>query len=444
MESNFCSFFFGNAILVPSLPFELLSFITNNVYFIYVLCFCFTTTVSGCPVGREFITAFMTNYQYGKASLSVSITAQNAPATVKIEIKALSYSETVSIGRGETRKVILPQNAEIEGDGTFRKTVYISSNADITVASANLKEFTGDTTVLLPVNELGKRYVVFTPNTGPSPYKKEIAIINGNSQNTISILSGKKNLWTLFFGRTKTITLAPYEVYLQRSADTLTGMQITSKFPVAVLAGHECSMIVGTCEHIFEQLVPVESLSNEYLIPAMHQSSSQDKAYVVAPDDNTVVSIFTRHSYYSTKRNLNAGEVYAVDVSNNAAMIRSNKKVMVMYLSSNYPNDEFLTNLIPTSEMSKSWTIHPQDGFDSTVVVVAEAASASSISGSFKWKKFTANEKFVWANRPLGLQKGPITISGNSLMAVYVFGGKVRHGYGSTGVCNTGKKSCLL
>ncbi|KAI2664492.1 IgGFc-binding protein [Labeo rohita] len=407
----------------------------------YSFLFCLavlTVTVSGCPVGREFITAFMTNYQYGKASLSVSITAQNAPATVKIEIKALSYSETVSIGRGETRKVILPQNAEIEGDGTFRKTVYISSNADITVASANLKEFTGDTTVLLPVNELGKRYVVFTPNTGPSPYKKEIAIINGNSQNTISILSGKKNLWTLFFGRTKTITLAPYEVYLQRSADTLTGMQITSKFPVAVLAGHECSMIVGTCEHIFEQLVPVESLSNEYLIPAMHQSSSQDKAYVVAPDDNTVVSIFTRHSYYSTKRNLNAGEVYAVDVSNNAAMIRSNKKVMVMYLSSNYPNDEFLTNLIPTSEMSKSWTIHPQDGFDSTVVVVAEAASASSISGSFKWKKFTANEKFVWANRPLGLQKGPITISGNSLMAVYVFGGKVRHGYGSTGVCNTG------
>ncbi|KAL0193018.1 hypothetical protein M9458_011314 [Cirrhinus mrigala] len=379
----------------------------------------------------------MTNYQYGKASLSVSITAQNAPATVKIEIKALSYSETVSIGRGETRKVTLPQNAEIEGDGTFRKTVYISSNADISVVSANLKEFTGDSTVLLPVNELGKRYVVFTPNTGPNPYKKEMAIVNGNSQNTITIVAGTRNLWTAFFGRTKTITLAPYEVYLHRSLNTLTGTQITSKSPVAVLAGHECSMIVGTCEHVFEQLVPVESLSNEYLIPAMHLSSSQDTAYVVAPEDNTVVTVFTRHSSYQTKKKLNAGEVFQVDVSKHAAILRSNKNVMVMYFSSNYPNDEFLTNVIPTSEMSKSWTIHAQDGYDNSVVVVAEAASASSISGSFKWKKFPTNEKFVWSTRSLGSQKGPITISGNSPMAVYVFGGKVRHGYGTKGVCNS-------
>ncbi len=70
--------------------------------FAYILCFCFTAAVSGCPIGKEFITAFMTNYQYGKASLTLSITAHNSPATVKIEIKALNYNEKVNIGRGET------------------------------------------------------------------------------------------------------------------------------------------------------------------------------------------------------------------------------------------------------------------------------------------------------------------------------------------------------
>lgn len=381
----------------------------------------------------------MTNYQYGKGSPTLSITAQDSPATVKIEIKALSYSEKVTIERGETKRIVLPANTELEGDGVFRKTVYIYSTADISVVSYNLKDFTGDSSVIFPVNQLGKSYVVFTPNTGPSPYKKLVAIINGNYMNTVELTFSKGFLiWKTT--KTKTITLAPFEVYQHRSQENLSGTKITSTSPVAVLAGHECSMIIGTCEHVFEQLVPIESLCNEYLIPAMHQSLSKDTAYVVAPEDNTVVSIFTRHKY-PTKKKLNSGEILAVDLSINPKLIQSSKNIMVMYFSSNFPNDEFLTNVIPTAEMSKSWTIHSLDGFDNTIVVVAEAASASTISGSLKWKKFSANEKYVWATKSLGLQKGPITISGDSLMAAYIFGGKPRHGYATTGVCNTGKKS---
>uniref|UniRef100_A0A8C1RZE9 Si:dkey-65b12.6 n=1 Tax=Cyprinus carpio TaxID=7962 RepID=A0A8C1RZE9_CYPCA len=405
--------------------------------FLFCLAVLTVTAVSGCPIGREFITAFMTNYQYGKASLTLSITAYNSPATVKIEIKALSYSEKVNVGQGETKWIVLPQNTEIEGDGVFRKTVYISSTADISVVSSNLKEFTGDSSVIFPINQLGQLYVVFTPNTGPSPYKKLVAIINGNYMNTVEIVSNSGNLWSAIFGKTRTVNLAPYEVYQLRSLETLTGTQIKSTSPVAVLAGHECSMIIGTCEHVFEQLVPVESLSSEYLVPAMHQSSSKDTAYVVAPEDNTIVSVFSGHSWYHKKNKLNAGDVLAVDLSINAKLIQSSKNVMVMYFSSNYPNDEFLTNVIPTSEMSKSWTIHAQDGYDNTLVVVAEAASASTISGSLKWKTFPANDKFVWATKSLGTQKGPITVSGDSPMAAYVFGGKIRHGYATTGVCNT-------
>lgn len=415
-------------------------YITNYKYVKKnLLCFCFTTAVSGCPIGREFITAFMTNYQYGKASLNLSITAQNSPAIVQIEIKALSYNEKVNIERGETKRIVLPANTEIEGDGVFRKTVYISSTADISVVSFNLKEFSGDSSVIFPINQLGRSYVVFTPNTGPSPYKKLVAIINGNYVNTVDIVTISGFLiWKTT--KTKTITLSPFEVYQLRSQENLSGTKISSTSPVAVLAGHECSMIIDTCEHVFEQLVPIESLSNEYLVPAMHQSFSKDTAYVVAPEDNTVVSIFSSNRY-PKKRKLNSGEVLAVDLSKKAKLIQSSKNIMVMYFSSNFPNDEFLTNVIPTTEMSKSWTIHSQDGFDNTVVVVAEAASASTISGSLKWKTFPANEKYVWATKSIGSQKGPITISGDSLMAAYVFGGKLRHGYATTGVCNTGKKS---
>ncbi|XP_056314201.1 IgGFc-binding protein-like [Danio aesculapii] len=409
--------------------------------FLFCLAVLAVTAVSGCPIGREFITAFMTNYQYGQASLTLTITAHSSPATVKVEIKALSYSQKFDIGQGETKRIVLPSNAEINDEEVSSKTVYISSTADISVVSSNLKDYTGDSSVLFPVSQLGKSYVAFTPDTGPPKYQKLVAIVNGNYMNKIEItFSTKKTLLDSIFGlgtSKKTISLAPYQVYQLRSEKTLSGTKITSMSPVAVLAGHECSMIIGTCEHVYEQLTPVEFLSNEYLLPAMHQSLSRDTAFVVAPEDNTIVSIFDSHIWFPKKRKLNSGEVLPIDLSANSKIIQSSKNVMVMYFSSNFPNDEFLTNVIPTSEMSKSWTIHSQDNFDNTLVVVAEAASASTISGSMKWKTFPANKKFVWATKSIGSQKGPITVSGDSLMAAYAFGGKIRYGYATTGVCNT-------
>ncbi|XP_073670729.1 IgGFc-binding protein [Paramisgurnus dabryanus] len=393
------------------------------------------TAVKGCPIGREFITAFMTNYEIGDASPNLAITARDSPAIVKVEVTGIGYSEKVNIARGETKWIALPAKAELENDGLFRRTVSISSDADISVVSSNIKEFTGDTSVIYPVNQLGRSYVVFTPDTGPLQYKKQVVIVNGKDTNTVNIVYLSPRI------RPKTITLNAYEVIQLQSFETLSGTKITSTLPVAVLAGHQCAQIVGTCEHVYEQLIPTESLSNTYLVPAMHLSYSIDTAYVVAPEDNTVVSIFSRNPRQPQKVTMDSGDVYPVHFESNAKIIQSDKNIMVMYMSSNYPYDEFLTNVLPTSEMSKSWTIYPQTGYDNTAVIVAEAASAPFITKSLKWKVFPADRKYVWAIMPVGSQKGPITISGDSPMAVYVYGGKVRCGYASTGVCNTGSVS---
>ncbi|KAI7809150.1 putative IgGFc-binding protein-like, partial [Triplophysa rosa] len=399
----------------------------------FLLCLAVTVTaVKGCSTGREFITAFMTNYQYAqKGSPTLSITAQNSPATVKVEVKGLGYSETVNIARGDTKWITLPANTELEGEGVFRKAVSISSDADISVVSSHIKEYTGDSSVIYPINQLGRSYIIFTPNTGP--LKKEAAIINGKEMNTVTIIYNSLRI------RPKTINLNAYEVYEFQSQETLSGTKITSTLPVAVLAGHECAMIVGTCEHVYEQLIPIEALSNTYLVPPMHYFLSKDTAHVVAPEDNTVVSIYKdRHPKIIT---MNSGDVYEVHMKRTGTIIQSNNKIMVIYFSSNFPYDEYLTNVIPTSEMSTSWTIYPQNGYDSNAVIVAEAAAQRTLSRSLRWKDFPGDNKYIWSIMPIGSQKGPITISGNSLMAVYVYGGKLRWGYGTTGVCNTGSTS---
>ncbi|XP_042565103.1 IgGFc-binding protein-like [Clupea harengus] len=111
---------------------------------------------------------------------------------------------------------------------------------------------------------------------------------------------------------------------------------------------------------------------------------------------------------------------------------------MVMYFGSNLPYDEFLTIILPTSEMSNKWTLYLQESYINTAVIVSEVEDLHTISGVTGWKPFGSDGRYVWATKSLGKGKGPVTITGKALMAVYVFGGKHRHGYGTTGVCSTG------
>lgn len=372
----------------------------------------------------------------GEAEPRLTITALESSATVTVEIKGLNFKQSLTIEKGSTKYVTLPSKAEIYEDGVSEKTVLITSNTDISVVSSHIKPYTGDSSVIFPSHQLGKKHVAFTPDAGP--LNKIVAIINGKEYNTINILPYsnlklKSNIH-LKEGLKMDIRLGPYQVYLLRSYKTLTGTMIESQLPVAVLAGHECLSLVGTCEHVYEQLVPIELLSDEYLIPPMHPLiTDQDTVHVVATEDNTDVSIY--YGPLTQQKSLSSGELLNV-VINLPTVIRSNKKIMVMYSSTNIPNDEFLTNIIPVSQMSNTWTVYAQDDYQNFAVVVSETKATNSLLSLLNWNIFPANKKYSWAITSLGTQKGPITISKDVPQAVYVYGGKIRYGYATTGVCN--------
>ncbi|XP_076869232.1 IgGFc-binding protein isoform X2 [Brachyhypopomus gauderio] len=402
--------------------------------------FCFAiliVAVVGCPVGREFITAFMPNHGLndGQSKLTLAITAQDSVATVSVEVKGLQYKESLRIEKRATKWITIPENSEISEDGTSTKTVLVTSDADITVVSSNFKPFSGDSSVIFPTSQLGKSHIVFTPDGGPM--QKIVAIINGKEANAIDILpysdvtlTNKKQLKQ---GVKTTVRLSPYEVYLLRSEETFSGTRLESRVPLAVLSGHQCLSIDDTCEHVYEQLVPIESLSDEYLVPAMHLIIGKDTAHMLAVEDETNVTIF--HGLGTQHKELHAGELLDVTIQM-PTIIRSNKRVMVMYTSSNVPFHVFLTNIIPTSAMAKSWSVYSQDDYQNFAVIVSEAESSKSLFDLLKLNVFPANKKYTWTIKPIGSVKGPITISGDSLQAVYVYGGKLRHGYGTTAVCN--------
>lgn len=93
-----------------------------------------------CPVGREFITAFMPNYllsYHDDQSLQLAITTQDYPAVVQIQVNAIGFSTSVKIEKQNTKWIAIPHNAEIGGPGASTKTVQVTSNSDISVVAFN-------------------------------------------------------------------------------------------------------------------------------------------------------------------------------------------------------------------------------------------------------------------------------------------------------------------
>uniref|UniRef100_A0A8C7RXV2 VWFD domain-containing protein n=1 Tax=Oncorhynchus mykiss TaxID=8022 RepID=A0A8C7RXV2_ONCMY len=373
--------------------------------------------VSGsCPVGREFITAFMPNYllsYHDDQSLQLAITTQDYPAIVQIQVNAIGFSTSVKIDKQNTKWITIPGNAEIGGPGASTKTVQVTSNSDISVVAFNYKFSTGDSSVVYPTDQLGTDYVVFTPDEGPSNMHKLMSIVNGKEPNKITIIPVSNiNLSGVDSWKQRQaviVTMDPYQVYLYQSYTTFTGTRVKAKFPVAVLGGHECVADGGRCNHVYEQLLPVQSLSTNYLVPSMHMSNSTDFVNIVASEDNTLVKIF--EGKLSTAKELKAGQAYVVNVQPKYPLIiKSDKKVMVMYFSNNKPYDPFLTNILPTSDLANEWSVDTQSKFESTLVIVSEREGINTVKvcekntcvKSLQWTLFNSDPKYMWVNIPLG------------------------------------------
>lgn len=174
-------------------------------------------------------------------------------------------------------------------------------------------------------------------------------------------------------------------------------------------------------------------------------TSSTDFVNIVASEDNTLVKI--SEGNITIGKELNAGQAYVVSVQpKNPLIIKSDKKVMVMYFSNNKPYDPFLTNILPTSDLANEWSVDTQSKFESTLVIVSEGEGINTVKvceknycvKSLQWTSFNSDPKYMWVNIPLGEQQQHFSIKGDSLMAVYVYGGMPRDGYATTGVCSKG------
>ncbi|XP_059921972.1 IgGFc-binding protein-like [Gadus macrocephalus] len=398
----------------------------------------------GCSTGRDFIATFLPNYYTNNQRLQLVLTARESEAKVLIEVGSLKFSKELTLSPGETRWVSVPPEAQLQQPlNPPHSAVHISSTAHISVVAFNRQSFTSDGAVITPTDQLGVEYRVFTPAGGP--LEKELAVVNGNSPNKVTFRPTQnvqaKGLGLWNGGRETTIALKPYQTFLVQSLSTLTGMQIKSQKPMAVFSGHRC--YGSPCDHLYKQLPPVSQLGTEYMVPPGMKSPAQSWVSIVTTEDNTEVSV--DNGKVTAKSKLKkAGEAISEWVTpNQPLLVTGNKKLLVVFLSTNKPHDAIMLVLRSSDRLASAWSLETVDKMSSTAVILSEREGRDSVKVCMKsscsspmWSKHQAGAKWVWAKMALGKEQNHVTVDGNSGMVVYVYGGEHRKGYATAGVCS--------
>nr|XP_019957505.1 PREDICTED: IgGFc-binding protein-like [Paralichthys olivaceus] len=407
---------------------------------------------SALPAGREFATSFMQNLGGdGKDSrFSVEVAAlPSSQGSTNVKVTAVGEVKVMEIEPGKSVSFKLPDSVEMKGSKKSHQTVLIEASQDVSVTSLNFKQFTADTSVVYPVKDWGTEYFIFTPPSSQSDGFKEFSITNHKEPNTVEIsLQGSVKFLGRYYrrGSKMTIKLEAFEAVQIQSQEDLSGTKVVSHLPVAVSSGHSCVQKFTSCNHVYEQLLPVNSWGKEFIIaPLPYHNifmSPYDNVYVQASQPTRISMNFNGHvQNYS----MHAGETYELQSYwPNAIYLTSDKGVQVLFEFNGGPVDSydyadpFLMTILPTSHFSTSYALKGLGDFYNNIIAVARNKDLGDIkidpkpqSENFDWHKVDGSD-FSWAEMQYSTRANFYQISHpNSPFGVYSFGVAYANGYGS-------------
>lgn len=171
----------------------------------------------------------------------------------------------------------------LEGAYRIRAThpvsVYQFNPLDYANPEGTVFSYTNDSSLLLPVNALGLHYVVaaWPPYLYAGwPYPSMTTLVATAPDTTVTITTrataGGGGLGTFETGVSRDVVLGRGDALeLLSGTGDLTGSIITADKPIAVFGGHYATNIpenVASQDHLEEQMFPVETLSDSYVISA--------------------------------------------------------------------------------------------------------------------------------------------------------------------------------
>ncbi|XP_009463262.1 PREDICTED: IgGFc-binding protein [Nipponia nippon] len=394
----------------------------------WLLLFCGLSTATFR--GKEFFTVFLQNDEEGTLpSIQLLITAYSDSTKVTVTMSGGTFTETVTLGKDETVSVRVPGTLHLIGRGRSRYTV--------------------GATAILPVDKLGNKYYVVTPEGSKKEGLKEFVVAAGKTSATVSInVKGKFYYRGRNYspGSTLRIFLDPYHSFQLQSSYDLSGTKITSDNAVAVLSGHTCVKMHTGCDYVVEQLLPVAAWGKAYVVPPNPLQKDANFIYVVADEK---ASITYKKGNSAATKDIAAGEVRKFEIGENSPFyVSASAAIQVVYFftgakKGSLRQDPFLLNVPPVSAYCTSYRISSLDGYENHMVLVARNADASTTTlnqnpeRSVSWQAIPGTE-FSWATVTMSKPTEIQTVEHQRTpFGLLVFGFQNYAGYGFTGLCAT-------
>ncbi|XP_062996671.1 IgGFc-binding protein-like [Elgaria multicarinata webbii] len=403
------------------------------------------------PIGTEFLTAFMQNHklEQPEPQFQLFISGYHDFTSVTVSICSSHKMRKLTIFKGKTTVVKLPAYMEMAGTAKLCKSIMVRSSAITTVLAFSSKKNTADTMVVYPVSYLGVEYYVVTPpGELPNTYK-EFSVIAWEDRTAVEIhLKGSVTFKGHHYpaGSKLDVVLSPYEAIQLQSLQDLSGTFIRSVKPVAVLSGHTCAHKNTNCNHVMEQLLPVSTWGQAFIVPPLSFQTKYDLAYVVSSQTTAVTQV--TGGFY-TNYNLVAGQVLQLKVTHSDPIyITANAGIQVFFVCtggthSHLTFDPFFINIPDTSSYGKSYTVKGWMNFENFAYIIAKTAATSTISidkhslGSVSWRPILGTE-YSWTEFSLGMEDRIFELlDQKNAFGVLSFGIADRNGYGSAGLSKT-------
>ena len=316
---------------------------------------------AGTTKSTEYSVSFLTNYVSDSACLCLYVTTtEEQPVPFNISAPATDYSASRVARYGEVVKFEFESsNYALRSTRERGKVITIrtESNGKLIVYGGNLRRGTSDTFLVLPkqeyVQQNSYKYIAVSYFSRHSHHNSSVAITAQYNDTQLSI-SSKVDI---IIDSTLTLTSAPTSIILQegetflvQSLNDLTGLQVASNNPLAMMSGHECTNVPTStlaCDHLVEQIPPVSSWGRKFATAPLKGRQAYDVFRILASENLTMVEVqctlsADQPTLYNTTSTYMINEENFVEFnvsSSQYCLIEGNDSILVVQYSAGYTAD---------------------------------------------------------------------------------------------------------
>lgn len=370
---------------------------------------------------------------------------------VTVEVPGLGWSRVYTLPVGMQLVASLPRGVDLGSElDTIRNLgVHITAEEPIAVFGLNLADFSSDGFLALPVEALGREYLVQAFGNLHSAVPE----LNGTQFAFVATQANTEVTITLPFETLDHPANEPFTVLLQEG-DTyqlrhelgfprdLTGTHLLATQPIAVFGGHECANVPDDdtffCDYLVEQIPPTRLASVEFAVGPL-ETRAESVYRVLAVEDGTAIE-----ANGAVAGTLDRGE-YLDLLLDGPVHVTADRPVLLSQVGASSDHDgversdPLMMNVPAVDQWIDEYMVCvPDAGFDDhylNLVVSAGDVGATLLDG-VSVLGLTTFEPVAGTGYEVGripVTPGAYNLNGPSPFGVHVYGFALRESYGYPG-----------